>query len=327
MASLSVAADQGNEQKRGRDADKPSDIRKKGWKDILIRVKNQLGEHHVSIVAAGVTFYAFLAIFPAIAAVVSLYGLLVDPATVEQQFAQLTDLLPSQAHDLLSGQLKSVASQSSSTLSFGVALSILAATWSAKNGMKSLIEGMNIVYNEKDKRGFLERMALTFVLTLCAVFITILSMTLVIGLPAALGNIRLSEPVALALRVVRWVILGAILLVSLAAVYRFAPDRAHAKWRWVSYGSVIAVVLWLTASSGFSYYVSNFSSYNETYGSLAAVVILLMWLYLSAFIILLGAEINAEMEHQTEKDSTTGPAKPLGERRAQEADTVGEAQG
>lgn len=311
---------------RGRDADKPSEIPKQGWKDVALRVKSQIKQDHVSIVAAGVTFYGFLAIFPAIAAVISVYGLVVDPATVEQQLEQLTAVLPAQAHDLLAEQLKTLASQSSSTLGIGVVISILAAIWSAKKGMNALIEGMNIAYDEEDRRGFIKKTGITLAFTFGGVVLTILAMVLVIALPAALGNMGLSEPVAIALRVARWVLLGAILLGALATIYRYAPDRDRPKWRWVSWGSGIAVALWLLASWAFSYYVSNFGSYNDTYGSLAAVVILLMWLFISAYIVLLGAEINSEMEHQTVKDSTHGREQPMGERNAHHADTVGSEQ-
>lgn len=324
MATMKAERTHAWRHERGRDADKPSGIPKKGWKDVFFRVKSQIKEDHVSIVAAGVTFYGFLAIFPAVAAMVSIYGLVVDPATVEQQFAQLTAVLPQQAHDLLSEQLKNLASQSSSTLGVGVAVSILAAVWSAKKGMNALIEGMNIAYDEEDRRGFLKKTAITLAFTFGAVILTIMSMILVIALPAALGNLGLSAPVEFALRVARWVLLGAILLGALATIYRFAPDRDHPKWRWVSWGSSISVALWLAASWAFSYYVSNFGSYNDTYGSLAAVVILLMWLFISAYIVLLGAEINSELEHQTAKDSTEGPEQPLGKRHAHHADTVGE---
>lgn len=308
---------------RGRSADKPSDIPKQGWKDILFRVKSQISKDHASIVAAGVTFYAFLAIFPAIAAIVSIYGLVVDPATVEQQMNQLTAMLPAQAHDLLSQQLRAVSSRSSTALGFGVVVSILLAIWSAKKGTNALIEGMNIAYDEEEKRGFFKKTFVTFMFTLGGVIVAILSAVLVVALPAALGNLGLPDALAIVVRVLRWVLLAGVLLFSLAVVYRFAPDREHPKWRWVSWGSGIAVVLWLIASWLFSFYVSNFGSYDKTYGSLAAVVILLMWLFISAYIVLLGAEINSEMEHQTERDSTTGPERPMGERKAHHADTLG----
>lgn len=306
----------------GRDANSPSDMPKRGWKEVLQRVKKQLKNDHISIVAAGVTFYGFLAIFPALAAVVSIYGLVVDPATVEQQLNQMTAVLPSQAQELLGQQLSSIASQSSSTLGLGVAVSILAAIWAAKKGTNALIEGMNIAYDEQERRGFIKKTAVTLAFTFGAVVVTILSMVLVIALPAALGSLGLPEAAALALGAVRWLVLGAILLAALAVIYRFAPDREAARWRWVSPGSVIAVGLWLVASWAFSYYVSNFGSYNDTYGSLAAVVILLMWLFISSYIVLLGAEINSEMEHQTARDSTKGPEQPLGERNAHHADDV-----
>lgn len=325
MATMRAEKSNNWQHHRGRDADKPSDIPKKGWKDILIRVKNQIKEDHISIVAAGVTFYGFLAIFPAIAAMVSVYGLFVEPATVEQQFAQLTGVLPQQAQELLSEQFKALASQPSSTLGVGLVVSVLVAIWSAKKGTNALIEGMNIAYDEKERRGFIKKTAVTLVFTLGAVILTIMAMVLVIALPAALNNMALSEPVALALGGIRWVLLGAILLGALATIYRYAPDRDQPKWHWVSWGSMIAVALWLVASWAFSYYVSNFGGYNDTYGSLAAVVILLMWLFISAYTILLGAEINSEIEHQTTKDSTQGAAQPLGERHAHSADTVGDS--
>lgn len=208
----------------------------------------------------------------------------------------------------------------------GLAVSILAAIWSAKKGTNALIEGMNIAYDEEEHRGFIKKTAVTLGFTLGAVILTVLSMSLVIALPAALNNLGLPSSLEIAVRICRWILLSVILFGALAAIYRYAPDRHHAKWRWVSWGSVAGVALWLLASWGFSYYVSNFSSYNETYGSLAAVVILLMWLYISVYIILLGAEINSEIEHQTAKDSTTGPERPLGQRNAHHADTVGEPQ-
>jgi membrane protein len=310
---------------RGRAADQPSDIPKQGWKDILLRVKSQIKEDHASIVAAGVTFYGFLAIFPAIAAVVSIYGIFVDPATVEQHLNQLTAVLPPQAHELLSQQLKTLAGKSGSTLGLGLAISIFLAIWSAKKGASALIEGMNIAYDEDDERGFFKKTAVSLAFTFGAILLAIICAVLVVALPAALGNLGLSGPVALALRIARWVLLAVILGTALALIYRYAPDRDHAKWRWVTWGSAVAVVLWLLASWAFSYYVSNFGSYNKTYGSLAAVVILLMWLFISSYIVLLGAEINSEMEHQTEKDSTTGPEKPIGERGAHHADTVGKS--
>lgn len=306
----------------GRHANAPLEIPKQGWKEVLLRVKKQIQEDHISIVAAGVTFYGFLAIFPALAAVVSIYGLVVDPATINQQLSQLTAIMPSQAQELIGGQLRTIASQSSSALGFGLLFSVLTAVWIAKKGVNALVEGMNIVYNEQDHRGFLKKTAVTLVFTFGAVVVTILSMMLVIALPATLANLGLPAPVELALGAARWLLLGAILLAALAFIYTFAPDRNAPKWRWVSWGSGIAVGLWLAASWAFSFYVSNFGNYNDTYGSLAAVVILLMWLFISSYIILLGAEINSEMEHQTARDSTKGPTQAMGKRGAEYADNL-----
>ncbi len=310
---------------RGRDALRPTEIPLKGWKDILLRVKEQLERDHVSIIAAGVAFYAFLAVFPAIAAIVSIYGLLTDPGTVQQHLAELTSVLPKDAHDLLAEQLSGLTKRSDSTLSLGAFIAIVAAIWSAKKGANALIEGMNIAYHEVDDRGFFKKTLVTLAFTSGAVVMAIVSGVLVVGLPAALGNLGLPDFLAVLLSVARWLILSVILLCALAVIYRYAPHRSRPRWRWVTWGSVVAVTLWLVASWGFSYYVSNFDSYNKTYGSLAAVVILLMWTFISSYIVLLGAEINAEMEHQTERDSTCGEEQPMGNRGAYHADTLGKS--
>lgn len=312
---------------RGRNANSPKELGKKGWKDVLKRIWEQIGTDHITIVAAGVTFYGFLAVFPALAALVSLYGLVAEPATVQEHFAKLTEVLPPAAHDLLGAQMQALANQPEQALGLGLLFSVLLALWSAKKGVNALIEGVNIAYNEKEKRGFIRQTAVTMAFTLGGVILAIISMVLVVGLPAALGNLGLPPALQIVIRVVRWALLAALILSALSIVYRYAPSRRAPKWRWVTWGSGVATLMWLLASFAFSYYVSNFDDYNKTYGSLAAVVILLMWMFISSFIVLLGAEINSEMEHQTAKDSTVGHDRPMGERGAVHADTVGAVKG
>lgn len=308
---------------RGRRATRPGEIPKSGWRDIIVRVKNQISDDNINIVAAGIAFYAFLAIFPAITALISLYGLVVDPQTVQQQFSGVSGFLPQQARQLLNQQLSQIAAQSSQSLGWGLVLSILLGLWSANKGSRALFTGLNIAYNEKSSRGFIKENALTLLFTLYAIAAVIISMILIVAFPAAVGNLGLPSVVQTLIGWLRWLLLAALILLNLALLYRYAPDRDNPQWRWVSWGSVAATVLWLAGSWLFSLYVSNFGNYNETYGSVAAVIILLLWFLLTAFIILLGAEINSEMEHQTREDTTRGPRRPMGKREAYHADHVG----
>lgn len=307
---------------RGHQAERPAEIPKAGWKDVFKRVKNQLAADNIDIVAAGVAFYFFLAVFPALAALFSVYGLVMDPAQVEQQLAQLSNALPEQVHQMLEERLKSLASQSGGTLGWGVVLSILISLWSANKGTKSLFEGINIAYNEKDERGFIKQNALTLLFTLGGIVLGIISISLVVAFPALIGNLGLPETLQTVLKWVRWPVLGVIIVFGLALIYKYAPDRDRPQFRWVSWGAVIATVLWLVGSLLFTWYVTNFGSYNETYGSVAAVIILMLWFNLTSYTVLLGAEINSELEHQTAKDTTIGKSKPLGDRGAYHADHV-----
>ena len=307
---------------RGREADSPKEIPKKGWKDVFKRVKGQLDKDNIDIVSAGVAFYFFLALIPALAAVVSVYGLVTDPAQLEQQMSQLTSVLPESAHQMLKETLHNIVTKSGSTLGWSVVFSILVSLWSANKGTKSLFEGVNIAYDEKSERGFVKQNALTLLFTIGGMIIGIICMAFVVGFPALAGNLGLPDTLQSVINWLRWPVLALVIMFSLALVYKYAPDRDNAKFRWVSWGSGIAAVLWMVGSLLFSFYVNNFGSYSETYGSLAAVIILMLWFNLTAFIILLGAEINAELEHQTAKDTTTGPQKPMGQREAYQADHV-----
>ena len=299
---------------RGRQAETPQQIPGPGWRDIFLRVKEQIGKDNISIVSAGIAFYSFLALFPALIATIMIYGLLVDPASVEQQLQALTGILPSQAQELIGKQLSTIAVQSSDALGWGGFVSIVLALWSANKGMKALFTGINIAYDEEDQRGFIKMNLLTLLFTLGAILVAIVCAFLIVAFPVVIDQLDLPVLMAAAVRLSRWLILLLLILVSVSLLYRYAADRARPKFRWVSWGAVIATFLWLIGSWAFSAYVANFGNYNATYGSIAAVIIVLLWLMLTNFFILLGAEINSEMEGQTKKDSTTGEPKP--KRRA-----------
>lgn len=310
---------------RGRMAGKPSEIPKRGWWDILLRVKDEASADNLGIIAAGVAFQALFALFPMLAAIISIYGLVADPASVESQLQSLGGLLPAEAQGILAEQLKSLTSTSSAGLSFGLALSVLLALWGATRGVKAVMDSLNIVYDEPEKRGFFRYNLTALAITTGAVLFAILALILVAIAPAVLNFLGLTGSwVSLLIKGLRWPVLGLIALIGLAAIYRYAPSRAEPQWKWVSWGAVMAVALWLVGSALFSWYVSSFGDFNKTYGSVGAVIILLTWFYLSAYIVLIGAELNAEMEHQTARDTTTGPEEPMGRRQARMADTVAE---
>ncbi|HEX7043210.1 MAG TPA: YihY/virulence factor BrkB family protein [Burkholderiales bacterium] len=310
---------------RGREAATPSAIPARGWKDILLRVKDQLGADNISIVAAGVAFYLFLALFPAVAALVSVVGLVVNPGEIERYVAAAGEVMPPEALAIVASQVQQLASASSRTLGLSLVVSVALALWSATAGTKSLMAALNIAYGEEERRGYLRYYATAILLTLGAIAFAVLALALVAVLPALLALLPVPQIVRTALGLVRWVILAGAFVLGLAVVYRFAPDRTQPQWRWVSWGAAAATALWLLGSALFSLYVANFGDYNKTYGALAAIVILLTWIYLTAFVVLLGAELNAEMEHQTRVDSTTGAPRPMGRRGARVADSVGES--
>jgi membrane protein len=269
------------------------------WKKIGLGVKDQLQEDHVQVVAAGVAFYFFLALFPAIAALVAIYGLFTSPGEVQQQMSQITDQLPQEAHQMISDILQRLAGQSESTLGWGLIISILISLFSAKKGTSALFEGVNIAYNQKDRRGFIRKNVVQMIFTLGVIVTGIIAVAFVAGYPAVVGKLGLPPAIESVINWGRWLMLGGIIMISVGLIYRVAPYRRAAKSRWVSWGAVIATLLWIVASILFSWFVNNFGNYNKTYGSFAAVIILMLWFFLNAFIIILGAEINSEIEKQT----------------------------
>jgi membrane protein len=306
----------------GGDAHKPTDIPKGGWKQVLARTKSQVKEDHVPLLAAGVAFYMFLALFPALIAAITVYGLVADPQQVEQQIESLTNNLPDDAASLLGDQMRNIATTSSSALGWGLLASLAGALFAASGGVQNLIKAVNIAYDEEETRGFLKLRGLALLLTLGGVLFVAVAVALVAVLPVVFNAVGLGGAALVGAQIARWVGLLIFVLVALAVIYRVAPDRDDPKFRWVGLGSIVATVLWLVGSIGFSLYVSNFGSYGKTYGALAGVVVLLLWLWITSLIILVGAEINSETEQQTARDTTQGEERPMGERRAVKADTM-----
>jgi membrane protein len=310
---------------RGREAESPAQVPPRGWKDVLLRVKKDIKDDNVSIVAAGVAFFSVLALFPALIAMISIYGLFVEPEEAAAQAEQLTEVMPTAAADLIGNQMQSVAAASSGNLSISLIISIAVALWSASSGMNALIQGVNIAYDEPETRGFIKLRGLALLLTIGAILVFGMAIGAIAVFPALAGKLPGGQVLEVVAGVLRWVILGAVIIGALAVIFRLSPNRDQPRMKWVSSGAIMAAVFWLLASIGFSFYANNFGSYNETYGSIAAVIILMFWLYITAFIILIGAELNGQLELQTRKDTTTGPEKPMGERDAFAADEVADA--
>jgi membrane protein len=264
---------------------------------IAVSVVTRIGRDNLTLVAAGVAFYAMTAIFPAIAAFVSIYGLFADPHAVHSQIAAYASLLPENALKLLTDALDSFTAKSGSALNVALLVSLGIALWSAKAGVSSLITGLNIANETIEKRNLLVQQVVALALTAGAILFSIVAFAAIALLPAVIAIFPLGEGISTILGLGRWPLLAVLVCFGLAIVYRFGPYRVKAKWRWITWGAAIATVLWLAGSALFSFYVSRFGSYDATYGSLAAPVILLLWFWLSALIVLLGAEIDAELEH------------------------------
>ena len=289
---------------RGRKADRPSAIPKRGWLDIAKRVKAEAKDDNLSLLAGGVAFFAMLSLVPALVALVSFYGLFADPSDVERQARDLTKALPEDARNLIVQQLRDVVGSSGAGLGLAAIAGLALALWSASAAVKHLIEAVNATYGEKETRGFLKLRGLSLALAIGATMFLVGAVALIAIVPAALGDSGMADGLRIFLNVLRWPLLLTGMIVALAIVYKLGPDRDNPKSRWVSLGAVVAAVGWLFASLLFSVYAANFGSYNETYGSLGAVIVLMLWLYLTALLVLIGSELNAEMEHQTARDST-----------------------
>lgn len=310
---------------RGRNAEVPEAIPLKGLRDVFWRVLHGVSEDRVTLVAAGVTFYLLLAIFPALAALVSLYGLVADPMTISDNLGKLATLLPPGAFDLFANQIHSLAAKRDSSLGITFFVGLAIALWSTHNGTLALFDAMNVAYEEKEKRGLIRLNLIAICFTVCGMVAAVMMISLVAVLPAALSYVWLGQFKEHAILFMRWPLILAVVMAAVLSVYRFGPSREPARLRWLTWGAVLTIVGLVAMSLGLSFYLSHFANYNATYGTLGALIGFLMWTWLSIVILIVGGELNAELEHQTERDSTTGGPRPMGSRGAYMADTIGEA--
>jgi membrane protein len=308
---------------RGLSADTPTQIPAKGWWEILKRVYVKTGNDNIGLLAAGVAFYAFLAFVPLLGALIMMYGLIADPSKIAADMKTVLDLVPRDAAKLIYDQLISLSTAAAGKKGLGLAIALLISIYGAMRAASGIMMALNVIYEQQEKRNILKTTAISAAITVGAVIVAIVGL-LSASVLAFLESIfwQLGGVTAFLIKLATWIFAGSLAAFGIAMVYRIGPDRHDAKWRWLSLGSIIATILWVAATIGFGIYASRFGDYNATYGSLGAVVVLLMWLFVSSYAILLGAELNAESERQTSKDSTTGPAKTLGARGATMADTL-----
>lgn len=316
-----------DEDDRDRSAEAPSEIPSRGWKGILTRVYRGISEDRILLIAAGATFYVILSIFPGIAALISIYGLFGNPATLANQLDTIVNVAPSGAIEVLHEDLTRLASGGGTTLGIGFFVSLVISLWSANSGVSALFDALNIVYEEKEKRGFFEYYLATLTFTIGTIIFMLVAIAVVIALPIVLNFIPLPGGSDLLVKIARWPILFVLVGLALALLYRYGPSRKEPRWRWVTWGSAFATIVWVAASVLFSWYVESFGSYNKTYGSLGAIIGFMTWIWISLVVVLIGAKIDAEMERQTARDTTEGQPKPLAVRGATMADTVGAADG
>jgi membrane protein len=309
----------------GRRAERPQEIPPHGWKVIIKRAYADGSEKNLSLVAGGVTYYVLLALFPGLAALVSIYGLVADPSQVEKEVGAMSGLLPGSSSDLISGELHQLVSSSGSALSIGVVVGLLLSIWSASRGMSGMISALDIAYGQQERRSWFRFNLVAIVLTLGLIVGGMVSIALIAGLPAMLSGVGVSSTTKWVAYIVEWPLLIVFVMTILAVLYYYAPDHDEPQWRWISPGAVVATLLWVVASILFTIYVAHFSDYNKTYGSLGAIVALLTWLWLSAYVVLLGAEINAGAERLTRPGATEGRPEAAGRRGADAADTLGKA--
>jgi membrane protein len=288
---------------RPREAVTPSQIPVRRWREVFLRVKDKAAADNLSIITAGVAFYHFLAIFPTIAAFVSIFGLITSPAELQTYLHIIESVLPTEALNLIKSELQRIIDTQGSRLGWGALCGTLLTLWSGAKAMIAMFAAMNVIYDEKEKRGFIGLRLTALSMALGVIVFVILALGLIVGLP--LRSLVIGEAAPL-IKYLRWPLLAGCCIVFLAVLYRYGPSRGEPQWRWVTPGAVGATAVWLVGSALFSFYVTHFSSYNITYGSLAVVVILMIWFYLSAYSILLGAEINAAIERQSSTGHNRG---------------------
>jgi membrane protein len=306
----------------GRSARSPTEIPAKGWWQILKRTANAVVQDGLLAQAAAMTFYSLLALFPALAMLVSLYGLIADPHALSASISGIKGVVPGGGVQIITGQLQSLANSPHKALGLGLLIGFVTSLWSATSGIKALFSALNVAYNETETRSFIRLTAIAMVFTIGSILFLLLAVAGVVVLPAVLTLLGIGREAKQVLDLLRWPVLLLGLGIFLSLVYRYGPCRARARWRWVTWGSAAATLGWLIVSIAFSYYTAHFGSYNKTYGTLGAAVGFMTWLWLSATVVLAGAELDAEMEHQTAEDTTDGPDRPLGARGANAADRV-----
>ena len=322
MVSAAAIARKPDAARLGRLAKRPLEIPWAGWRRVIARTAREVITDRISLCAAGCAFYATLALFPAISMLVSIYGLAFDPATVGPQMQVLRDLLPESAFHLIADRVNLLVSKPAGTLTFSLLVSIMIALWSASTGTKSILGALNLAYEEREQRSFVRFQLTALGMTLGGILAAVIGLAALVLLPAFIGFFGISTYGATIARLASLGALVIFVLLALSLLYRFGPSRNAASWHWVTPGSVVATVLWLIVSALFSFYVEHLASYDATYGPLGAVVGVMMWFYVSALAVLVGAELNAELELQTVHDSTSGAAKPIGARGAYVADHV-----
>lgn len=310
---------------RGRHSNTPLQTPRPGWKDILWRTYQRTGEDRLLATAAGVVFYGLLAIFPTITALVSFYGLFANPSTISANLQTLSLMLPEGSFQIVQDQIARVSMKGNTELGATFAFGLALALWSANAGVKAMIDALNVAYEEREKRSFLRLNLMSLAFTIGGIVAVLVMVGAVVAFPLALDHIGIESESQLIVSLSRWPLLLLILLMALALLYRFGPSREAARWQWLSVGAVAAALLWIAGSALLSWYLSNFGNYSATYGSLGAAIGLMTWMWMSATIVLYGAELNSEIERQTVIDSTTGGPNPSGARGAAMADTVAPA--
>ncbi|RUM07798.1 YihY/virulence factor BrkB family protein [Rhizobium chutanense] len=326
--SPAVSAESGSaEDEHGRNAAVPEAIPYRGLRDVFWRLYHEVLDDRVTLIAAGVTFYLLLALFPAMAALVALYGLVADATTISEHLRELAALMPPGAFDLLADQIKELVNRRDSALGITFFVGLGIALWSTHGGTLAIFDAMNVAYEETEKRGLVRLNLIALCFTLCAMLLTIVMVVLIGVMPVVLSYLWLDQFKEHMALLLRWPLLLLVVAVAVTSIYRFGPSRQPAKFRWMTWGAVLTTVAWAAMSLGFSFYLDHFANYNATYGTLGALIGFLVWIWLSVVILVIGAELNAELEHQTAKDTTTGPPLPMGARGAYVADTLGETVG
>jgi membrane protein len=308
---------------RGRRAKSPFAIPWAGWKDIFWRTYQRIDDDRLLATAGGVVFFGLLAIFPAVTALVSFYGLFADPSTISSNLQTLATMLPEGSFQIVEDQVGRVVSNGNTALGATFLFGLVLAIWSANAGVKAIFDALNVAYEEREKRSFIRLNTVSLAFTVGGIVALLLMVGAVVAFPLALNHLGMAPESKLIVALARWPVLFVILLAALAVLYRFAPSRDAPRWQWLSLGAVTAAILWIAGSALLSWYLSEFANYNATYGSLGAAIGLMMWMWMSAIVIMFGAELNSEIERQTLRDTTTGQPKPLGTRDAVSADTVG----